>query len=130
MVKAIVLMTALPPTKGHMNLIRFAASLPVTSVEVMVCTQPSEPYGYKRYLAVQRACVSLRHYVNVAHLHRELPQDPETPGFWQLWKSLVAGDSAPIMPAEPGDFIVTSELYGQQLADLVESVFVPYDPNR
>jgi nicotinamide riboside kinase len=31
---------------------------------------------------------------------------------------------------KPGDFVVSSELYGQTLADRLGGIFMPYDPNR
>jgi cytidyltransferase-like protein len=41
--RSYVLMTALPPTLGHLDLIRFAATLG-GEVVVIVTTQPDEPY--------------------------------------------------------------------------------------
>ena len=44
MTRAYVLMTAMPPTKGHLSLLNYAANLDVTSVEVILATQPGEPF--------------------------------------------------------------------------------------
>lgn len=132
--RAWVLMTALPPTKGHAGLIEFAAKL-APEVHVIVCTQPSEPFASQRYTAVlQHALKVPSARVMVSHLHRELPQDPATPGFWELWKDIYTTPSDYMMffdyGVEPGDLIVSSEPYGQTLADLTGATFMPYDPKR
>lgn len=128
MSKAFVLMTAMPPTKGHLHLIQFASEL-ANRVTVIVATQPGEPYTHERYDAVRQAGAKIGN-VDVVHLHRTLPQDPSTPGFWDLWKSLVGERGFLRFPAGPGDLIVTSEPYGAKLAELTGATFMPYDPNR
>lgn len=130
MARAFVLMTAMPPTKGHMNLIRFAASLPVSGVTVLVCTQPHEPYAWERYDAVQEACRNLNYYdgatqVTAKHLNRELEQNAQTPGFWPMWDEIMKEHGF-----KPGDFCVSSEAYGATLAGRLQGHFVPYDPQR
>jgi HTH-type transcriptional repressor of NAD biosynthesis genes len=131
MTRAFVLMTAMPPTKGHMNLIRFAASLPVSGVKVIVCTQPHEPFYNERWLAVVDAVNNMHSRftftapVEVERLHRNLEQDPSVEGFWPMWDAIMQEYGF-----KPGDFVVSSELYGQTLADRNHGVFMPYDPNR
>lgn len=132
--RAWILMTAMPPTKGHLNLIKFGASLAM-EVNVIVCTQPGEPFANERFHAVQTAAKRISPYgIKVAHMHRELPQDPETPGFWDMWKSIMLNPSH-YMPffaygVEPGDFIVSSEPYGKKLAEITGATFMIYDPAR
>lgn len=135
MTRAWILMTAMPPTKGHRNLIRFGASL-AREVHVIVCTQPGEPFVAERVGAVRTIAANI-HYSNVKvhNLHRTLIQDPATPGFWEMWhKIMTKGDEAMtgwfLDGAGPGDFIVSSEAYGERLAEITGATFMPYDPNR
>lgn len=130
-------MTAMPPTMGHLSLVKFAAGI-ANKVTVIVTTQPHEPYTEERYNAVKQACAGLDEYkdermvstISVVHLHKELPQDPETEGFWNLWHSLVGMKGFLNIPARKGDFFVTSEPYGAKLAELTGATFMPFDPKR
>lgn len=131
MKKAFVLMTAMPPTKGHLNLIRFAATLDVSQVIVLVCTQPHEPFASERYLAVRDA-IAHGHdrfinqaFVEVRWLNSELEQDPKAPGFWEMWDNIML-----VNGFQPGDYAVSSEAYGATLAKRLGGVFYPYDPQR
>lgn len=134
--RAFVLMTAMPPTKGHGRLIEFAAQL-ADRVTVIVCTQPGEPYPFERFQAVQRYAQRLRFHndlgygnVDVVHLHRKLLQDPDEEGFWEQWEDLVGKRGLLRWPAGPGDIFVTSEPYGARLAEITGATFMPYDPKR
>lgn len=121
---AYVLMTAMPPTWGHLDLIRFAAQLS-GQVVVIVCTQPGEPYPRERVEAINDTTRSLG-VVRVAHVHRTLPQEPEGhEGFWDLWAEILHSEGF-----EAGDYIVASETYGQTLAAHVDGRFMPYDLDR
>lgn len=120
-----VLMTAMPPTKGHLNLVRFAAGLG-QHVIVLLCTQPSEPMRFERYFSMVEAIKNDRLFdVEVRNFHKELPQDPDSPGFWDMWQQILREHGA-----QPNDTFVSSEPYGQQLADMLGGVFIPYDPGR
>jgi NadR type nicotinamide-nucleotide adenylyltransferase len=126
-------MTAMPPTKGHANLIRFAASL-ADEVHAFVCTQPGEPFPKQRFWAVNEIVQSTIGLGRAYHLNMELPQDPETPGFWELWQDIMQSPSDYMdfyyKGVQPGDYIVSSEPYGMKLADLTGAKFMPYDPKR
>lgn len=124
MSRAYVLMTAMPPTKGHLNLIQFAASL-AKSAEVILCTQPDEPFIFERLEAIRDATRGMN--VNLHHMHKKLPQEPEQAvGFWDMWAEFLH-----MFGIQPGDYIVASELYGVQLAKRLEGVvFMPYDIDR
>lgn len=123
--RVFTLMTAMPPTKGHLHLIEFVHSLSddVTHGRVIVTTQPDEPMAAERYHAVRQAAKGLN--VDVFWLNRELPVDPNTPGFWMLWKSLMMEHGM-----EKGDVFVSSELYGATMAEVMKGTFIPYDPAR
>lgn len=118
-------MTAMPPTTGHLQLIRFARQIG-SSVKVMINTQPHEPMVNERVLALRDAVKrsGLRN-VEVSHYNKTIEQDPKTPGFWDMWQKLMIK-----FGIKPGDNIVASEPYGQKLAEITGTQFFPYDINR
>lgn len=121
---AYVLMTAMPPTKGHLHLIQFASSL-ATHAHVILCTQPGEPFWAERLLALQKATQGLPN-VLLHHIHKTLPQEPEQdPGFWDMW-----ADFLHMFGFQDGDYVVASETYGLRLAEEVKGIFMPYDISR
>ncbi|MEI7742687.1 MAG: AAA family ATPase [Chloroflexota bacterium] len=124
MTGAFVLLTALPPTVGHLQLIRFAAELE-DEVHVLVCTQPGEPYPVERVEAVVRAardCPGVR----VHGFHRTVPQEPgDAPDFWPMWRTILREHGF-----RDGDTIVASEPYGAALAEAAGGTFIPYDMGR
>lgn len=127
MTRAFVLMTAMPPTKGHLHLIQFAANL-ATSVTVIVNTQPDEPYSFERVSSIQSSLARtfFRRDIQIVHIDKYLPQEPKgNPGFWDMWGGFLTKAGF-----EKGDYIVASELYGKTLAEEVGGVFMPYDINR
>jgi len=83
-------MTAMPPTTGHLQLVQFADRLAENGVVVVLCTQPHEPFPAERAKALRTAIKDhgLRQ-VTVKHYAKTLPQDPKTPGFWDLWRDLL-----------------------------------------
>jgi NadR type nicotinamide-nucleotide adenylyltransferase len=117
-------MTALPPTRGHLALIEFASLLPVDGVVVIVCTQPSEPFPHERYDAIAQATMNMKN-VWVDHMHKEISQDASNPKFWDMWKNIMERRAF-----NSEDIIVSSEAYGQKVADLFGARFIPYDPAR
>jgi NadR type nicotinamide-nucleotide adenylyltransferase len=118
-------MTAMPPTTGHAALIDFASRInDVTRTEVVVCTQPSEPF------AMQRAEALMDHFadqpwIDIIHLHEEMEQNASAPGFWAMWKRILDD-----LGMTRHDVVVSSESYGQRVADLFGAKFMPYDPER
>lgn len=127
MPNAYVLMTAMPPTKGHVHLIEFAADLARQaggSTRVIVCTQPDEPYTYERWFSLAK---HFRYHedVIVYQLYRPIEQNPEVPGFWDMWVDIMHE-----FGFQPGDMCVTSEPYGKTMARLLDGHFMPYDPQR
>jgi len=123
MTRAYVLMTAMPPTVGHLHLVQFANALADETV-VIVCTQPDEPYHHERYMSMVEATKNMSH-VRVAHLHRTLEQDPSAEGFWPMWDRIMQSYGF-----QPGDIAVSSEPYGATLAQRLGGIFMPYDPAR
>jgi NadR type nicotinamide-nucleotide adenylyltransferase len=123
--RAWTLMTALPPTKGHFALMDFASQLGDEPARVIVATQPSEPMSGQRFAAVAQAARRTTGPVEVLHLNRELPQDPSTTGFWDMWKGIMLSHGF-----KPGDLFTSSEIYGARLAEVCEGHYLPFDPDR
>lgn len=122
--RAFVLMTAMPPTKGHKRLIDFARKLS-DGVEVLICTQPGEPYPYQRAQALREA-TSTDDQINIHHLHKTIPQVPaDSSDFWDMWRGYLKS-----LGFTDGDIIVASETYGVELAKTMNAPFYPYDINR
>jgi HTH-type transcriptional repressor of NAD biosynthesis genes len=120
---AFVLMTAMPPTTGHLSLMQFAKHLSPLDLRVIVSTQQGEPLRFERAHAVDEAARKLG---AITHHHSALTeQDPSVPGFWDIWRDVMDGYGI-----KCGDYIVASEPYGQKLAEVCDATFVPYDLNR
>lgn len=120
-------MTALPPTTGHLQLIRFASNLANRTV-VMLTTQPDEPFVKERVEAINAAIskmpwnggsIVLKHYA------RPMDPNPDSEGFRSRWAGIMIGAGA-----EPGDLLVISEPWGQWLAELTGMDWRPYDIDR
>lgn len=131
MPRAFVLMTALPPTEGHLDLIRFASRLGVSGVTVLLNTQPDEPLIHERFEALSRATQRLGPEsltVTVLLQNEFTQQEPLTvddDAFWENWR-----DNLHKAGFQAGDYIVASETYGLTLAKWVDGVYMPYDLDR
>lgn len=126
MPNSFVLMTAMPPTKGHLSLIQYARHL-TELVVVIVCTQPGEPMVDERVKALRDATSKISNVV-VQHLHETLPQEPDNENsvqFWVMWNHILRS-----FGFKEGDYIVSSEPYGVVLAEAARGVFMPFDMDR
>lgn len=131
MKNTIVLMTALLPTTGHADLIKFAADIPDSKVHVLISGRTFEPIpSLYRW---QDLHDHFKNYKNiyVAHsVNDSAPQNPEDmpDGFWDWWKDEINNN----FPQTRGswDYVVASEGYGQQVADVLDARFLPYDIAR
>lgn len=126
----VLLMTALPPTTGHEDLISFAANLPHARVWVLLCARAKEPYGGARRLAAVSRVFSQDLNVTVRLLEEDLaPQNPpDHPLFWDWWADTV-NTAFPEVGGD-WDFFVASEPYGVQMARALNCRFLPYDRAR
>lgn len=125
---AFVLMTALPPTYGHLDLIQFAGSLDVERVVVLLNTDPREPLIRDRYNALRAACAKLGPEFRVVWQNEEVQQEPTGPddqAFWDDWSRNLRRYGF-----KPGDTIVASEAYGVRLAAELNGRFMVYDRDR
>lgn len=113
----------MPPTKGHLHLIQFASRLG-DQVEVILGTQPGEPFPMIRYRSLCQATSDL-YNVHINHMHCQIEQNPNVPGFWDMWHDIMIEYGA-----QKDDIVVASEIYGKQVADLFGGRFFPYDLDR
>lgn len=124
MARSFVLLTAMPPTVGHLHLVQFADNLTPKGTVVILCTQPDEPFPYERVAALREAVESMPK-VTIQHYHRCIEQNPKAKGFWEMWKDLLEQHGA-----TSSDYIVASEIYGQKVAEIIGAQFFPYDIER
>jgi len=121
----LVLMTALPPTRGHGYLIDFAYAIANqigADVEILINTRDCEPFVEDRVDAVKSYFGKPVH-----HYHGEVPQNPsEHPDFWGIWKGLIRSTTN----NKPDDIVIASEHYGAKLAEVLECRFIPCDIGR
>lgn len=127
----IVLMTALVPTTGHADLIRFAASIPDAFVHVLINGRTFEPVSsLDRWLDLNK---HFKGYFNVEIQHsvvNDAPQNPEDlpDNFWFWWRDEI-NRNFPYVNKE-WDYVVASEPYGAQVARSLDAEFIPYDIER
>lgn len=119
-------MTAMPPTTGHLQLIQFASLIANTGVEVIINTQPHEPFVDERAAALKLAVKHLgAKDIVVKHISKTIEQKPQAPGFWKMWQGFMKD-----FGATSNDYIVASEVYGKKLAEIIGAKFFPYDIDR
>ncbi|QIG65784.1 nicotinamide-nucleotide adenylyltransferase [Ochrobactrum phage vB_OspM_OC] len=138
-VNSVVLMTALLPTRGHEDLIRFASSITFGKVHVIVSSRSFEPiYSIQRTEALVSFArrENLNNVEIISHADDQAPQNPNpdletTPGadvkFWKYWTDAIV---SLVNDVVPDTAIISSEPYGQIIADKFGCRFVPYDIDR
>jgi len=140
MAKGFIMMTALPPTYGHKQLIEWAReycySAGIPTLHVMVCSKPNEPYRHRwSDLAVE--VLTEPYWGDVAALdgktiiynfHKDMPDKPEQDSmFWPKWQAEIFKT---VGTFEPDDVVFSSEEYGIPLARVLGAKPVVYDPDR
>lgn len=117
----------MPPTTGHLQLLQFANNVADDGVVAILNTQPHEPYPHERAVALREAIrrVGLENRIELIHYKKAIEQDPTTPGFWAMWRSMMQD-----FGITSDDVIVASERYGKKLADITGTKFFPYDIKR
>lgn len=146
----VVIMTALPPTEGHLRLIEFAAQFVKTRNDgryecgqliVIINGRSFEPkFGWNigRAMMVQMELHARHLAYNIEVVYDETddaPQNPEDhPDFWEWWKShinsIIKNHTHRRTSLVEGDYLFASEPYGAALAATMGLEFVPYDMNR
>lgn len=112
----------MPPHRGHLYLVDFAAAFAQT-LTVVVGSLPNEPIpGRLRYEWMRE----LFPHLNVVHLTDENPQYPhEHPNFWSIWKN-----SLERISPQKIDLLFASEDYGAELAAVLGARFIPLNGMR
>lgn len=110
MTTAWVIMTALPFTKGHEDIIRFAAAF-ADEARVLFTPASGEPHIGRRAKAIQLFCSTLTN-VGAGMVINDHSEDPNSEGFWDHWRYVYyqAG-------FKRGDYIVGGDEYVLKLAD-------------
>jgi HTH-type transcriptional regulator, transcriptional repressor of NAD biosynthesis genes len=112
----------MPPHLGHVYLVDFARHF-VDDLVIVVDSLPGQPIDGELRVRWLREMFP---HVRVVHLSEGNPQYPEqTPDFWQIWK----GSLQRILPFSP-NYVLASEVYGRNLADVLGATFIPVDPAR
>lgn len=139
--QGVIVMSAILPTTGHIDLIRFAASHAdlsgIQKLTVIVNTRPHEPGFLSRAGWIRNTLDSTGLYANhpsivinvINDCDAAAPQNPGDvdfePDFWAFWANKVETF------APGGNHVVyASEEYGAKLATAVGGEFVPYDIAR
>jgi nicotinamide riboside kinase len=103
-------MTALPFTKGHEDIIRFATAMADTTV-VIFSPAAGEPHINIRWSAIRAFCATVG-VLPYMHINQH-SEDPNSEGFWDYWRSVYIDD----YDFKPGDYIVGGDSYVLRLAD-------------
>jgi NadR type nicotinamide-nucleotide adenylyltransferase len=120
MKRALVLMKAMPPTKGHERLIGFAKSVCDRGC-VLMDTAPDEPMINARWQWLAHQVDNGRGwYANRLILD---DQNPESEGFWERWKDYIDAEGR-------FDYVIGSENYCAKVAEVIGARYIPYDPDR
>lgn len=137
---ALILMTALPPTLGHVDLISFAHKFMSESggynrgcVDVMISGRDHEPMNVWE----RRDCL-YEHFRGTNglffHVHEDnnAPQiPPGTPdgdkAFWDYWINAIKRTTGHVVDYA---YVFASEEYGKTLANVIGAEFIPYDIDR
>lgn len=125
--KAFVLLTAMPPTTGHLQLLQFANNIAEGGVVAVINTQPHEPFPTERARSLRKAIkrLGLSRRIKLIHYNKTMEQNPTAPGFWDMWQSMMYE-----FGVTSNDCIVASERYGKKLANITGAQFYPYDIDR
>lgn len=117
--KSFILMAAIPPTLGHIDLINFAKNLTGNAVVILV-TRGSEPYQEERFTALH-AHYAHEKAVEILLFHVD-GMDAEGDPYW--------ANVLKTHGFEAGDILVASEDWGGVIATMLDGEFYPYDLHR
>jgi len=120
MTKALVLMKAMPFTKGHGALINFAESL-ADETTVIIDYSSGEPLPVIRRIAAEDS--ANRKSTGVVLIPVEPQSELEAENFWEIWENILE-------PYRGYDFVVGSEDYCKRVASIIGARFMPFDPYR
>lgn len=129
----ILVMTALPPTEGHLGLLRFAAAHAQAlggTVHALMCVLPDEPFGRAEHRDALWESLTPQEQ-SVVRLEIQFSNDPQGPSgpnddaFWSHWVQTILRHTG-----RKATHLYSSEEYGSRLALSLNAEHVPYDLNR
>ena len=132
MKNAIVVMTALPPSEGHLALIDFADKFMRTrfnnyyQLHVLLNTRSFEPLS-----SSDRVKALSQHFDTCVEFHvcedDNVPQNPdEHPDFWKFWTNMIHGQTS----VNQFDYLFASDTYGVALSKALGCEFINFDIAR
>lgn len=132
MAKGFIVMTALPPTQGHLALIEWAAtmsrSLGLNQLIVLVDGRPGEPIPVYERITDLASAVAHRYGVYVTGWEKDMPNQPkEHHDFWGIWQSQLYKEFGTF---DPDDVVFSSEDYGAPLARVLGCRHLRFTSNR
>lgn len=125
----LILMTALVPTTGHRDLVRFAQGLPDTHVHVMLNARSFEPGSMGMRVKALDASLSMENVTIHGVMDDDALQEPRGPrddAFWAWWRKSIAHH----LGIDSWDYVVACASYGQRMAQELGAIFLPYDLAR
>ena len=124
MSSSLVLMKALPFTKGHEALIRFALSVTPGRVEVLTDFAPREPLVGERVDWIRNTFP--REPVNVRQIMVQPQREEDDPdNFWPIWEHILSEYKFKNIK-----YVIGSEPYCQKVADIIGAKYLTFDPER
>lgn len=134
--KGFILMTALPPTRGHVYLIEWAAQfcrqVGINHLMILIGGTPDQPFHTKERARTLREHL-LNHPNNVGvhyvvdYIHKPMPDQPfESETFWHDWIDNLQHKTM----FNKDDIIFGSEPYIYSLASILGVKAIPMDFNR
>lgn len=125
---ALIFMTALVPTTGHADLIKFANEM-CDLVTVVVSGRSSEPIEVDTRIAA-----FMEHFSDNGNIHYyghfddNAPQNSDhSQEFWDYWREVAEEAN---YHYESYTHIIASEYYGKEAAEFLDLEFIPYDIER
>lgn len=128
----LLLMTAMPPTKGHAYLIDFAREFlqqygSKSILHVIVNGRKHEPITTDSRVKAFKEHFGYDDQIAFHSVTKDVPQEPaEHPDFWAIWADLILKTTT----ISEFDFVFASEAYGVTLAEIVGAKFVPFNIDR
>ena len=126
----LILMTAMPPTRGHEFLIEYAENFMNSSFNsnlyVMVNSRSHEPIIENDKEIAFRNQFKNKDRIHFHFVNQDIVQEPsDHPDFWNIWHDIIFSNVQAKI-----DFVFASELYGLKLAEVLRAKFIPVNIGR
>lgn len=141
--RGFILMTALPASVGHVELVSWASGFGIDQLYVMVCGRKEDPLPLFDRVSAMMQEFNGSWGIRISALEHDLPDYPEqfngtVEEFDQQWVNKINEhlsseydeEDYPFEPLDAGDFLFASDIYGARFAKNLGIGFAPFDPNR